>query len=46
MSYDLKFIIDMPYDRNEYANTSCPYAPVPPHFPILKCDHHEEAHIR
>jgi hypothetical protein len=37
---------DMSYDRNEYVNTSCPDAPVPPHFPILRCDHHKEAHIK
>jgi hypothetical protein len=46
MPYDLKFVIGMPYDRNEYANTSCSDAPVPLHFPILRCDHHKEAHIR
>jgi hypothetical protein len=46
MSYDLKFVIDMLYDRNEYANTSCPDAPVPPRFPIPRCDHHEEAHVK
>jgi hypothetical protein len=44
--YDLKFLIDMSYDSNEYTNTSCSDAPVPPHFPILRCDHHEEAHIK
>jgi hypothetical protein len=46
MSYDLKCVIDKPYDRNEYANTSSPDTPVPPHFPIPRCDHHEEAHIK
>jgi hypothetical protein len=46
MLYDLKFITDMSYDRNEYVKTSCPDALVPPHFPILRCDHHEEAHIK
>jgi hypothetical protein len=46
MLYDLKFITDMSYDRNEYVNTSCPDALVPPHFLILRCDHHEEAHIK
>jgi hypothetical protein len=34
------------YDRNEYANTSCPDALVPPHFPILICDHHKEVHVK
>jgi hypothetical protein len=28
------------------VNTSCPDAPVPPYFPILRYDHHEEAHIK
>jgi hypothetical protein len=46
MPYDLKSIIDKSYDRNEYANTSCPDASVPPHFPIMRCGHHEEAHVR
>jgi hypothetical protein len=36
----------MSYDRNKYVNTSCPDAPVPPHFPIQKCDHHKEAHVK
>jgi hypothetical protein len=40
MPYDLKFAIEMSYDRNEYLNTSCSDALVPPHFPILRCDHH------
>jgi hypothetical protein len=46
MLYDLKFVIDMMYNRNEYMNTSCPDALVPPHFSILRCDHHDEAHVR
>jgi hypothetical protein len=46
MLYDLKFVIDMTYDRNEYVNTSYPDASVPPHFPILRCDHHKEAHVK
>jgi hypothetical protein len=46
MLYDLKFVIDMTYDMNEYANTSCLNAPGTPHFPILRCDNHEEAHVK
>jgi hypothetical protein len=46
MSYDLTFIFDMPYDRNEYVNTSCPDALVPPHFPILRCEHHKEVYVK
>jgi hypothetical protein len=46
MLYDLKFVFDMPYDRNEYADTSCPDAPIPPHFPIPRCNHHKEAHVK
>jgi hypothetical protein len=46
MSNDLKFIIDMPYDRNEYANTSCSDALVPSYFSVLRCDHHKEAHVK
>jgi hypothetical protein len=46
MSYNLKFVIDISYDRNVHVNTSCPDAPVPPRFPILTCDHHEEPHVR
>jgi hypothetical protein len=34
MTYDLKFVIYIPYDRNDYANTSCFDAPVPPHLPF------------
>jgi hypothetical protein len=46
MPYDLKFVIDIPYDRNDYADTSCPDAPVSPHLPIPRCEHSKEAHIR
>jgi hypothetical protein len=46
MLYDLKFVIDMTYDMNEYANTSCLDAPDTPHFSILRCDNHEEAHVK
>jgi hypothetical protein len=46
MLYDLKFVFDMPYDRNEYVNTSCPDALIPPHFPIPRCKHHKEAHAK
>jgi hypothetical protein len=27
-------------------DTSCPDASVPPHFPISRCDHHKESHIK
>jgi hypothetical protein len=46
MSYDLKFVIDILYDRNDYTDTSCPDAPVPPHLSILRCEHRKEAHIK
>jgi hypothetical protein len=46
MTYEEFLVIDMPYDRNEYMNTSCPDGPIPPHFPILRYDHHEEAHVK
>jgi hypothetical protein len=46
MPYDLKFVIDVAYDRNDYANTSCPDAPVPSHLPILRCEHRKEAHVK
>jgi hypothetical protein len=45
MSYDLKFVINIPYNRNDYADISCPDAPVPAHLPILRCEHRKEAHI-
>jgi hypothetical protein len=37
MSYDLNFVIDIPYDRNALA---------PPHLPILRCEHRKEAHAK
>jgi hypothetical protein len=37
---------DMWREGKEYPNTSCPNAPVPPHFPIPRCDHGEEAHVK
>jgi hypothetical protein len=46
MPYDLNFVIDIPYDRNDYANTSCLDAPVPPHLLISKCEHRKEAHVK
>jgi hypothetical protein len=46
MPYDLKTVINIPYDRNDYADTSCPDAPVPPHLSILRCEHHKEAHVK
>jgi hypothetical protein len=46
MPYDLKIVIDMPYDRNEYVNTSCPDTSFPPRFSIPRCDHHKEAHVK
>jgi hypothetical protein len=30
----------------EYPNSSCHDALVPPHFPISRCDHNEEAHVK
>jgi hypothetical protein len=45
-SYDLKFVTDIPYDRNEYANISCPDALVTPHFPIPTCEHRKETHVK
>jgi hypothetical protein len=47
MPYDLKIIIDILCDRNDYADTSCPDgAPVPPYLSILRCEHRKEAHIK
>jgi hypothetical protein len=46
MSNDLKFVIDIPYDRNDYVDTSCPDALVPPHLFIPRCEHHKEAHAK
>jgi hypothetical protein len=36
----------MSYDRNDYADTSCPEAPVPSHLPILRCEHRKEAYVK
>jgi hypothetical protein len=33
-------------EGKEYPNTSCLDAPIPPHFPISRCDHREEAHVK
>jgi hypothetical protein len=46
MSYDLKFVIDITYDMNDYIDTSCPDAPVPPHPPIPICEHRKEDHVK
>jgi hypothetical protein len=46
MPYDLKFVIDIPYDRNDYVDTSCPDASVSPHLPIMRCEHRKEAHVK
>jgi hypothetical protein len=46
MSYDLKFIIDIPYDRNDYADTNCLDASVPPHLSIPTCEHRKETHVK
>jgi hypothetical protein len=46
MPYDLKFVIDIPYERNDYTDTSCPDAPVPPHLPILTFEHRKETHVK
>jgi hypothetical protein len=45
MSYDLNFVINIPYDKNDYADISCPDASVPRHLPILRCEHRKEAHV-
>jgi hypothetical protein len=36
----------MLYDRNDYVDTSFPNVPVPPHLPILRCEHHKEAYVK
>jgi hypothetical protein len=46
MPYDLKIVIDIPYDKNDYVDTSCPDAPLPPHISILICEHRKEAHVK
>jgi hypothetical protein len=35
----------MSYDRNDYADTSCPDAPVP-HLLILRCEQHKEVYLK
>jgi hypothetical protein len=46
MPYNLKFVIDIPYDMNDYADTSYPDAPVSSHLPIMRCEHRKEAHVK
>jgi hypothetical protein len=46
MSYDLKFVINIPYDRNDYADISCLDVPISPHLFIPRCEHRKEAHIQ
>jgi hypothetical protein len=36
----------MSYDRNNYVDTSCSDATVPPHLPISRCEHRREAHVK
>jgi hypothetical protein len=36
----------MSYDRNDYTDTSFPDASVPPHLPILRCEHYKEAYMK
>jgi hypothetical protein len=42
----LQYVIVMSYDRNDYADTSCPNVPVPHHLPILRCEHRKEAYVK
>jgi hypothetical protein len=35
----------MSYDRNGYTDTSCPDTAVPPHLPILRCEHRKEVYV-
>jgi hypothetical protein len=44
--WNLLLTYHMFWNRNEYANTSCSDAPVPPHFPNMRCEHHKEAHVK
>jgi hypothetical protein len=44
--WNLLLIYHIFWNRNEYVNTSCPDALVPPHFLILTCEHRKEAHIK
>jgi hypothetical protein len=36
----------MSYDRNDYVDTSCPDALVPPHLSISRCEHRKEAYVK
>jgi hypothetical protein len=45
-SFTVWYIIVMSCNRNDYADTSCPDAPVPPYFSIPRCEHHKEAHVK
>jgi hypothetical protein len=36
----------MSYDKNDYADTSCPDASVPPHLPIPRCEHRKETYVK
>jgi hypothetical protein len=36
----------MSYDRNDYTDTSCPDAPVPPHLTFSRCEHCKEAYVK
>jgi hypothetical protein len=36
----------MSYDRNDYTDTSCLDAMVPPHLSILRCEHRKEAYVK
>jgi hypothetical protein len=36
----------MSYDRNDYADTNCPDAPVPHHLTIPMCEHRKEAYLK
>ena len=36
----------MSYDRNDYADTSCPDVSVPSHLSILRCEHRKEAYVK
>jgi hypothetical protein len=36
----------MSYDSNDYADTSCLDASIPPYLPILRCEHRKEAYVK
>jgi hypothetical protein len=44
--YFLMTCFDIWREGKYYTNARAPDGPVPPHFPILRCDHDEEAHIK